>query len=219
MFHRSMIAAAAVLAFAAAPAIATTTYAQFRQIDTAQKTVNVATSGSVTTLSIAPTQVEFTVFDFGPVGSQTLMLTGSATSMGDPVQSGLLMSQGPYAGSFSFMDGDTNWLTISFTQAGLAGVAQGTAGGFVGATPWANMTVTSDVLDVSNFVQSDFSFAFSGIQPRFDIAEGYSFDANLAGTFAAAIPEPATWAMLIAGFGMVGITMRRRNRGIARTMA
>ncbi len=26
------------------------------------------------------------------------------------------------------------------------------------------------------------------------------------------VPEPATWAMLIAGFGMVGATMRRRRR-------
>jgi hypothetical protein len=29
------------------------------------------------------------------------------------------------------------------------------------------------------------------------------------------VPEPATWAMLIAGFGMVGATVRRRTRAIA----
>ena len=29
------------------------------------------------------------------------------------------------------------------------------------------------------------------------------------------VPEPATWAMLIAGFGMVGATMRRRRSSIA----
>jgi choice-of-anchor A domain-containing protein len=34
-----------------------------------------------------------------------------------------------------------------------------------------------------------------------------------------AVPEPATWAMLIAGFGLVGAMMRRRNRGIARASA
>ena len=34
-----------------------------------------------------------------------------------------------------------------------------------------------------------------------------------------AVPEPATWAMLISGFGLVGFMMRRRNRGIARASA
>ena len=28
---------------------------------------------------------------------------------------------------------------------------------------------------------------------------------------AAAVPEPVTWALLIAGFGMVGVGMRRRR--------
>lgn len=36
---------------------------------------------------------------------------------------------------------------------------------------------------------------------------------------ASVIPEPATWGMLIAGFGMVGVTMRRRRTGIARINA
>jgi hypothetical protein len=27
-----------------------------------------------------------------------------------------------------------------------------------------------------------------------------------------AVPEPATWAMLIGGFGMIGAAARRRNR-------
>lgn len=31
----------------------------------------------------------------------------------------------------------------------------------------------------------------------------------------AAVPEPATWAMMIAGFGLVGGTMRRRSTKIA----
>jgi hypothetical protein len=35
---------------------------------------------------------------------------------------------------------------------------------------------------------------------------------------AAAVPEPATWAMLIAGFGLVGFAMRRQ-RGIANVSA
>ena len=30
-----------------------------------------------------------------------------------------------------------------------------------------------------------------------------------------AVPEPATWAMLLIGFGMVGFAARRRNRALA----
>jgi hypothetical protein len=31
----------------------------------------------------------------------------------------------------------------------------------------------------------------------------------------AGIPEPASWAMLIAGFGLVGAASRRRNMTVA----
>jgi hypothetical protein len=35
-------------------------------------------------------------------------------------------------------------------------------------------------------------------------------------TFSAgAVPEPASWAMMIAGFGLVGATMRRRRQAVA----
>lgn len=33
-------------------------------------------------------------------------------------------------------------------------------------------------------------------------------------TLGVAVPEPATWALLIAGFGMVGVAARRRNRAV-----
>jgi hypothetical protein len=31
-------------------------------------------------------------------------------------------------------------------------------------------------------------------------------------TLAAAVPEPASWAMLLTGFGLIGIQLRRRPR-------
>ena len=30
-------------------------------------------------------------------------------------------------------------------------------------------------------------------------------------TFTANVPEPATWALMIAGFGLAGTTLRRRR--------
>lgn len=41
---------------------------------------------------------------------------------------------------------------------------------------------------------------------------GFEFD-NV--TLAAAVPEPATWAMMIGGFGLVGGAMRRRKAALA----
>ena len=40
-------------------------------------------------------------------------------------------------------------------------------------------------------------------------ATGSRYDGNLSAT---AVPEPATWAMMLAGFGAVGFAMRRRRQ-------
>lgn len=44
---------------------------------------------------------------------------------------------------------------------------------------------------------------------------GFELDNVTVGTAAATVPEPASWAMLIAGFGLVGAGMRRRRSVIA----
>lgn len=50
------------------------------------------------------------------------------------------------------------------------------------------------------------SVTFSTTDPQ-----GFSFDDF---TFGAAVPEPATWALLIAGFGFTGMALRRRQARI-----
>jgi len=42
--------------------------------------------------------------------------------------------------------------------------------------------------------------------------DGFGFDDLIVGQSAAAVPEPATWAMFIGGFGLIGGAMRRRQR-------
>lgn len=48
----------------------------------------------------------------------------------------------------------------------------------------------------------------------YSVAGGASYGPNGLGaiTIGGAVPEPATWAMLIAGFGLVGAAMRRKRR-------
>lgn len=44
----------------------------------------------------------------------------------------------------------------------------------------------------------------------------YSYqDADWGGTWALAVPEPASWALMIVGFGLVGTAARRRRRAAA----
>lgn len=43
------------------------------------------------------------------------------------------------------------------------------------------------------------------------LADGRTYTANSIGTAFGAVPEPATWALMIAGFGLAGMSLRRRQ--------
>ena len=59
------------------------------------------------------------------------------------------------------------------------------------------------------------SFTFAG-QANAVAADGFSIDnVSLSATQTGAIPEPSSWALLIAGFGLTGAAMRRRRRVLA----
>lgn len=48
-----------------------------------------------------------------------------------------------------------------------------------------------------------------------DRGQGYRLDTISA----AVVPEPASWALLIAGFGLVGAMQRRRRTAVSATVA
>lgn len=43
----------------------------------------------------------------------------------------------------------------------------------------------------------------------------FYYETTITGSAGPAVPEPATWAMLISGFGLVGATLRRRRPALA----
>jgi len=115
-------------------------------------------------------------------------------------------------------------ILISFVGAGsidFSSVAVGNSAGCIGGsgggttfcagdsgTPWTVTTVTaSSILFTAN--------AGNDLMPDEDFFVNVFFDGNGPSFFTAAatsVPEPATWALLIAGFGLTGFALRRRYR-------
>ncbi|QMW23012.1 PEP-CTERM sorting domain-containing protein [Sandaracinobacteroides saxicola] len=107
-----------------------------------------------------------------------------------------LKSLSLYAGSI-----DTyNWITFK----GANGYSQTVSGSAFAVVPngsWTEALANRRV---------DFDFGGNRVNQVIFGSNGNSFEFdNIAA--AGAVPEPATWAMLIAGFGLVGMAARRRN--------
>lgn len=126
----------------------------------------------------------------------------------------------------------SNLLTATLiSDQSIMGQNLATSGGLSAATSsGATITYTSDFLDFSNTVNRDASLSLSAItslvngqnrglnQASADTALR-SFRATATGSFSSdpaptvtAIPEPATWGMMLAGFGLIGGMARRTGR-------
>ncbi len=55
-------------------------------------------------------------------------------------------------------------------------------------------------------------FSFDGTHPTAAVQSALFRDIDRQFMLTAAVPEPATWAMMIVGFGLVGFALRRRQR-------
>ena len=77
-------------------------------------------------------------------------------------------------------------------------------------TTTSSSTASFFVTDTSNFFSSDVSGSWqlgnSSLIADFGTAGRY-----VSATTSSAAPEPASWAMMIGGFGLVGAAMRRRS--------
>ena len=80
-------------------------------------------------------------------------------------------------------------------------------------TPFLSFTANSIRIEWSSF---------GGVAPNDQFAYGvFNFDPSFS-TFSyttGAVPEPASWALMIAGFGLVGSAMRRRKPSVSVSFA
>lgn len=155
-------------------------------------------------------------FDFSATGAPTYQ-AATGTTTASPLS---------YLGSGSLTVGNN----------GLVTAATGTINGFniLGVTSYAsadNILYDGSVgalLDFSglSFLTSGGSFAIGntgagsyGITDSVNNANGYCCGVAPVNLNVAAVPEPATWAMMLMGFGAIGFTMRRKRTALIPQLA
>lgn len=157
------------------------------------------------------------MFTFTGTGSAIASVAGTTVTQTIASGSFALTTLAPITfGSFT----GTNILSASFTN-GLITAVLGTRTPQISVnTPFSTVTSwSSDFNTSANLSLTDFSITTSGATPLIAlIAAGggnqklRGFQSSEAGTFDVAIvPEPANWAMLITGLGLIGVSMRRRK--------
>ena len=228
---KKLAGSAIVAAFLATPALAidfnSVTFAQYTQ-QTSNKVVQYGATASGNTLSIVRAPVYFVINAFGPLSFTPTILSMSGSSTAAVTSNGPQFQQLGWNGSMNFGDG-TNYLTVNFANATFSFDSAGGSASLISTDPNHPISYTSNVLTLPAFTFKNFSLAFTAITPPFMVgSNGYGspFSANTAGSFAGstdiggegAIPEPASWAMMLLGFGAVG-TMARRRSGMATVAA
>lgn len=93
--------------------------------------------------------------------------------------------------------------------------------GYGDSAPFFNRD-TAYAVNVSNFAHSSataaFTFRVNGNGWQGGTDEAFGLDnivVSIPDRITGAVPEPATWAMMIAGFGLIGAHLRRRRRRTA----
>lgn len=170
----------------------------------------------------------------------TFTLLGStnlATTLDGPNTAGTGIEQAGIGGSFSFITtqaitvGDTvfaagsNLLTGTFTNGRLTStIGANSATLLLGSTVGQTLVYTSDFVAFEPSTAQSASFNLGGLDNLISVTPGRSlkstrgvgsggFDATIAG--AEIVPEPEMWTLMIAGFGLVGVAMRRRKSRLA----
>ncbi len=220
---RTVLAGATLaLAVSSVPAAAVTTFRQFQQSNPLVENfvyTNAATSTFSGTYALGLSTPRFGV---PPIFFPVTVTINASTTAPLMVMTSTTSAQPGWAGTITLTTTDPlvpggNLLTVTFAG-GVAQFENDGTGNWSAALALAAPSVPvvpggSFIAYLTDYLpqkwiegsnQNNFAVSFSG---------GETIDGPYAatGTFAAVVPEPATWAMLIAGFGLVGFAARRRR--------
>jgi hypothetical protein len=152
-----------------------------------------------------------------PVGSPNFTATAGAGG----TFSGAFKNTGIAAGNFS----DTFTFTLPTDGLGSGTVTTSVTDlGSVNDLDFTSVTINGFAADITKTQQGRFEVAFINNVPIVagelnrlvvtGVSRGNGAYGGQATFTPAAVPEPATWAMMIMGFGVVGYAMRRRRTAV-----
>ncbi len=136
---------------------------------------------------------------------------------------------GPFFVPHTYAAG-SNLLSGTFTNGVISGSTSSGSASDSNVTTGSTVTFTSDFLNFTPTIERDLSISLSAILPNLAAGTGAnkalkSFRAVAGGQFSsdpaplinglAIVPEPGVWVLMVAGFGLVGVSTRRRARVVA----
>lgn len=140
---------------------------------------------------------------------------GAATQLTDIVATAnynLTTSASPLFTGLDLAAGDYYLLlTIGGSTGGAGWLASGTPSITLAPDVFYNGGLFAEDLDALAY-RSTFLVQFGGPAMHFRIDTAATIDPPPGGGGGGAVPEPASWAMLVMGFGFVGAGLRRRTR-------
>lgn len=236
MSKLAVFGAGAALALAAAPASAITIFADFTPASSNPNITYVGTDDGSGTISSVDELVHFaflnpdgsvsgTTFDAmmnltATTGAATLTSGGSIALL--PITDGTITFTAVSPITWNGHTG-TNLLTVDFSGGVLSAILGGSTATYGNSTPPFTVNFTSDFLDFSTSTARDLALAIDAINP----GVGFAFGGNrlntgsVSGNFGSdatsgnpqgVVPEPASWALMFAGFGLIGGVLRSQRR-------
>jgi hypothetical protein len=221
-----------ILAFAGAATLTCATAAS------AVTAVSVEAAGAQTT-SVVLASVGTETFDALPTGyNSTIATVFGTTGLTGSYDGSLVFGANQYGGAGGIGQFQTVQTTTTLTLSGVADYfglwASALDGGntiefYNGGTLIDAINLTATPLSAayygsptvpflgqnSNEKYAFFNFVVTGGYDQVTLREngggGFENDNHTVGIIAGAVPEPASWALMIAGFGLVGAAMRRRR--------